>query len=106
MACTLSPAAFDRQSRAVEQGSAFEAMPKALLEITQVSRGRLVSRMTFSVVAAWLKTLDAASSSLAQVMMIWQSVSTSNSGIAASFRKRLAKRRMEMVEGAQQACQT
>src|SRR3569623_21459 len=48
MACTLSPAAFDRQSRAVWQMSSLPEMPSALLEITQVSRGRFVNRITRS----------------------------------------------------------
>ena len=42
MACTLSPEAFDKQSRATLHGSVGPEMPSAVFEMTQLSRGRRV----------------------------------------------------------------
>jgi hypothetical protein len=54
MACTLSPEAFAKQSLAVLQGSPLPwESPKALLEITQVSRGRLVKRVLNNACCGW-----------------------------------------------------
>jgi hypothetical protein len=82
MACNLSPADFDKQSRAMLQISTDEpATPKAPLEMTQESRGRRVIRRIRSWGYASTKTVRADASSTAHVIMMCESVSISNSGI-------------------------
>ena len=73
--------ALARQSRAVEQGSTLPVIPRADFEITQVSRGRRVMRTGGSWDSFPGPLPTAACSSCAQVMMMCDAVSISNSGM-------------------------
>lgn len=94
MAWTLSPEAFSKQSLATEQGSpALSAIPSTPFEITQASRGRLVSRRIFSVGYESSATVVAVDSSSAQVMIMCASVSTSKSGMVSLFPQNVFQKR-------------
>jgi hypothetical protein len=69
----------------VWQTSILPEIPRALFEMTHVSRGRLVNRITLSCGYASATTAEAESPLSAQVIKMWFSVSTSNKGMIYSF---------------------